>query len=293
MPTVDIEQAQTFAAFEGKVQGYTVKGVSLLQKGPALGHGMWVDNVMLEQAKKSAQGKGKIKAKMNHWSGLEDTVGYYENFRIRAGKLVADLNLFESSRSTLQLLEMIESIPESFGVSIMFASDEAEYDAEEDKYFARVRELYSADFVDTPAANRDGVFEAEIDKANEDNMPTEKSAPQAPAFDAQAAIAALTAQVAELKTALETKPQPVEAPVDAPVLLEEKADELANIRAELAAAVTAIKAFAAAPPASKETAPPQEQADDSNPLEITRDQFEKIPVPERSAFFAKGGKLKA
>lgn len=292
MPTVDIEQAQTFAAFEGKVQGYTVKGVSLLQKGPALGHGMWVDNVMLEQAKKSAQGKGKIKAKMNHWSGLEDTVGYYENFRIRAGKLVADLNLFESSRSTLQLLEMIESIPESFGVSIMFASDEAEYDAEEDKYFARVRELYSADFVDTPAANRDGVFEAEIDKANED-MPKEESAPQAPAFDAQAAIAALTAQVAELKTALETKPQPVEAPVDAPVLLEEKADELANIRAELAAAVTAIKAFAAAPPASKETAPPQEQADDSNPLEITRDQFEKIPVPERSAFFAKGGKLKA
>lgn len=292
MPTVDNDKAQTFAAFEGKVQGNTVKGVSLLQKGPALGHGMWVDNVMLEQAKRSALGKGKLKAKMNHWSGLEDTVGYYENFRIRAGKLVADLNLFESSQSTPQLLEMIEAIPGSFGVSIMFASDEPEYSKEEDKYFARVRELYSADFVDTPAANRDGVFEAEIDKANED-MPKEESAPQAPAFDAQAAIAALSAQVAELKTALETKPQPVEAPVDAPVLLEEKADELANIRAELAAAVTAIKAFAAAPPASKETAPPQEQADDSNPLEITRAQFEKIPVPERSAFFAKGGKLKA
>ena len=63
MPTVDNDKAQTFAAFEGKVQGNTVKGVSLLQKGPALGHGMWVDNVMLEQAKRSAQGKGKIKAR--------------------------------------------------------------------------------------------------------------------------------------------------------------------------------------------------------------------------------------
>lgn len=291
MPAVDNDKLKTFAAFEGKVQGNSVRGVSLLQKGPALGHGVWVDNVMLEQAKRSALGKGKIKAKVNHWSGLEDTVGYYENFRIRAGKLIADLQLFESSPQSAQLLEMIEAIPESFGVSISFAADEPEYDKENDKYNARVRELYSADFVDTPAANRDGVFEQPIDNPAED-MPTVTSEPQEPAFDAQAAIAALTAQFAELKAAFEAKPEQV-VPQPAPVLLEEKVDELASIRTDLASAVAAIKAFAAAPVASKETAPPQEQAEDSNPLEITRAAFEKIPVPERSAFFAKGGKLKS
>lgn len=284
---------QTFSAFEGKVSGSSVKGVSLLQEGPALGHGVWVDSVMLQQAKRSALGKGKIKAKLNHWSGLEDTVGYYENFRIRGGKLVADLNLFESSQSVPHLLEMIQTIPESFGVSIVFDKDEPEYDEKEDKYFARVRELYSADFVDTPAANRGGVFQAEIDNTNEDNMAKPEPTTQEPAFDAQGAIAALTAQVAELKAALEAKQEPAPAPAAAPVPLEEKVDELANIRAELAAAVTAIKAFAAAPPAATETAPAQDQGDESNPLEITRAQFEKIHPAERSAFFAKGGKLKS
>lgn len=293
MPVLESDtKGQTFIAFEGKVSGNTVKGVSLLQKGPALGHGMWVDNVMLEQAKRSASGKGKIKAKMNHWSGLEDTVGYYENFRIRGGKLVADLSLFESSPQAAQLLEMIESIPESFGVSIMFAADEPEYNETEDKYFARVRELYSADFVDTPAANRDGVFNQKIDNTDEDMPSITAEAFDAHKTESAAAIAALSAQITELKAALEAKQEPAPAPPPAPVLLEEKVDELANIRAELAAAVTAIKAFAAAPAASAETAPPQDRGDESNPLEITRAEFEKIPVQDRTAFFAKGGKLK-
>lgn len=297
MPTVELEKPQTFAAFEGKVSGNTVKGVSLLQKGPALGHGMWVDNVMLEQAKKCAAAKGKIKAKCDHWSGLDKTVGYYENFRIRAGKLVADLNLFETAPQTAQLLEMIQTIPESFGVSIVFAGDEPEYDKEEDRYYARVRELYSADFVDTPAANRDGVFEAEIDSVSDD-MP----AISVEAFDAykneaasaakvQAdAIAALTAQVAELKTALEAKK---EEPAPTPPAPAPAAPDIAALQAQLTEAITTIKAFAAAPPTSKETAPPQDGGDQDDPLLKTRAQFDAMKQHEKNAFFAAGGKLKA
>ena len=189
---------------------------------------------------------------MNHWSGLEDTVGYYENFRIRAGKLVADLNLFESTPQSAHLLEMIGSIPESFGVSIMFAADEPEYSKSEDKYFARVRDLYSADFVDTPAANRDGVFEAEIDNTNEDNMAKPESTPQEPAFDAQAAIAALTAQLDHLKAALEAKPK------DEPKQDEPKVDQTAALSTQLAEAITLIKSFAAAPPTKQDAAPVNE-----------------------------------
>lgn len=249
MPTVELEKPQTFAAFEGKVSGNTVKGVSLLQKGPALGHGMWVDNVMLEQAKKCAAAKGKIKAKLDHWSSLDKTVGYYENFRIRAGKLVADLNLFESSPQTAQLLEMIESIPESFGVSIVFAGDEPEYDKEEDRYYARVRELYSADFVDTPAANRDGVFEAEIDSVNGDMANDHISKAD---FDAYKAASEKT--IADLKSEFEAKIAELSKPTPpAPAPEPPKPDT--GLAAEVAELKTLLKAFQIAPPSNQPPAP--------------------------------------
>ena len=295
MPTVDIEKPQTFAAFEGKVSGNTVKGVSLLQKGPALGHGMWVDNVMLEQVKKLAGAKGKLKAKINHWTGLDDTVGYYENFRIRAGKLIADLSLFESAPQSAHLLEMIEAIPASFGVSIVFSGDEPEYDKEEDRYYARARELYSADFVDTPAANRDGVFEAEIDKA-ENDMPAISveafDAYKSEAAAASAALAeqlsALTAKLAELQTSLESKKEdPALPPAAEPKPFEQFDAKLEALKETL------LKAFAAAPKASDQQAAPANDQQDADPLLITRAQFEAIHPNQRGAFFAKGGKIKA
>ena len=142
------QELVTFSQFEGKLEGNTVKGVSIIQEGPALGHGVWVDKKALEQVKKLAAGKGRLKAKLNHWSSLEDTIGYYENFRIKSGKVVADLNLFESHAGKAHLLEMIQEMPTAFGVSIMFRGDEPEYDKTNDRYNTRVRELYSADFVE-------------------------------------------------------------------------------------------------------------------------------------------------
>lgn len=124
MPAVEEKELVTFSAFEGKVDGNTVKGVSIIQEGPALGHGVWVDKKALEQVKKLAAGKGRIKAKLNHWSSLEATVGYYENFRIKNGKVLADLSLFDSHAGKAHLLEMISEMPTSFGVSIMFRRGE-------------------------------------------------------------------------------------------------------------------------------------------------------------------------
>lgn len=50
------KEIQTFSAFEGKVMGNTVKGISLIQEGPALGHGVWVDSTTLSQVKRAATG---------------------------------------------------------------------------------------------------------------------------------------------------------------------------------------------------------------------------------------------
>lgn len=285
MPAVEEKELVTFSAFEGKVDGNTVKGVSIIQEGPALGHGVWVDKKALEQVKKLAAGKGRIKAKLNHWSSLEATVGYYENFRIKNGKVLADLSLFDSHAGKAHLLEMISEMPTSFGVSIMFRDDEPEYDKENDRYNTRVKELYSADFVDTPAANRDGVFEAEIDKADEDMPAITVEAFEAYKADAakvQAdAIAALQAEIAALKTALE---KPTETPAP-PVVTGFTAEQLQD------AVSTALKAHYAAPPTNQPAAPVS-QSDDSNPNEKTRQQFEALSHADRNAFMAAGGKLK-
>lgn len=244
----------TFSAFEGKVSGNTVKGVSLIQEGPALGHGLWVDSTTLSQVKQIAAALGKVKAKLNHWSGIQDTVGYYENFRVRGGKLLADLNLFESHPGRETMLEMIQTIPESFGVSIMFRGGEHEYDKKNDRYNTRVSDLYSADFVDTPAANRDGVFTAKIDKLENDMAEATKQETQPDAFDAKAAITALESQVAELTKALAAKS---DKPADEPKK-EDKPQESA-LSAEIAELKTMLKAFAAAPPTKQEPAPANEQ----------------------------------
>lgn len=262
------KELKTFSAFEGKVMGNTIKGISLIQEGPALGHGVWVDSVMLSQVKKLGAAAGRVKAKLNHWSGIQDTVGFYENFRIRGGKCLADLTLFDSHEGKDALLEMIETIPGAFGVSIMFRPDEAEYDKTNDRYNARVRELYSADFVDTPAANRDGVFEEGIDKG-ENDMP----AITVEAFDAykaeqEAAKAALQAKLDELTAALAAK---ADKPADPPAAPEPPKPDaaFAAITEKLTSLETALKAFAAAPPTQTHPAPPSEAGNNDQPKPVT------------------------
>ncbi len=279
----------TFSAFEGKLEGNTIKGVSIIQEGPALGHGVWVDKTMLSQVRKLGKAAGRVRAKINHWSGIQDTVGYYENFRVSGNKCLADLTFFESHEGTQLMKELIETVPKSFGVSIMFRPDEPEYDKTNDRYNARVRELYSADFVDTPAANRDGVFEAEIDKGENDMANATQPAAPADAFDAKAAITALESKVNELVAALAAKAEPEPKPV----VVEDKPQESA-LSAELAEVKALLKAFTAAPPTKTEAAPVSEREEQPvpDPLLKTRKEFEALSHAERNTFFIKGGKLK-
>ena len=185
------EEIQTFAAFQGKVSGNTIIGVSLIQEGPALGHGVFVDKRSLNKFKSLAIEKGRVKAKLNHFSSVQDTVGYYENFRVSKGKLLADLTLFDAHSGKEMLLEMINEIPSTFGVSLMFSADAPELDKESGNYMTRPRGLYSADLVDTPAANADGVFSADEIDSEEDVMPID---PPAPAPEPQVDFSALIAE---------------------------------------------------------------------------------------------------
>ena len=243
------EELQTFAAFQGKVSGNTIMGVSLIQEGPALGHGVFVDRKSLGQFKALAMAKGRVKAKLNHFSSVQDTVGYYENFRVSKGKLLADLTLFEAHAGKDMLLEMINEIPSAFGVSLMFAADSPELDKESGNYMTRPRGLYSADFVDTPAANADGVFSADQIDSDEPVMvePEKPEAPEDPSFVSEFSalsekIEQLTAQMAAYEAKLATECEKIAADIKA---FAEKPAADVELQARLAAAAPAPAAFSA------------------------------------------------
>ena len=242
------DELKTFAAFEGKVAGNTIQGISLIQEGPALGHGVFVDRKSLGQFKALAASKRKLKAKMNHFSALESTVGYYENFRISKGKLLADLSIFDSFSGRDALLEMIEKIPSEFGVSLMFKALEPELNSADGKFYTRANDIYSADFVDTPAANRDGVFSVAIDNDEPVMVEPEKpEAPEAPSFVPEFSalsekIEQLSAQMAAYEAKLASECEKIAADIKA--FAEKPAVDL-ELQARLSAAAPAPAAFSA------------------------------------------------
>jgi hypothetical protein len=291
----DFSDPQTFTAFEGRVNGNIIKGVSLIQKGPALGHKhqgyqIVVDDKALREFARIAKEMSRVKVKFNHFTGIQDTVGFAQNFRVSSGKVLADITLLKTHPSKEMLLEMVDEISGTFGVSLNFGISEHEWDDANEVYYVRPKSIFSADFVDTPAANKDGVFEAGIDSAENDmaNLTVEAfDAYKSEAAKAQSdAIAALSAEIAALKAALE-KPADPPAPAAAPETV--KPD--AALSAEIAELKTLIKAFAAAPPTNQPVVPPNEP-DSGDPLSKSRNDFEALSHTDRNAFMAKGGKIK-
>ena len=70
-----MEPVITFAASAGVIDSEAgiIRGVSLITKGPALGHGVMIDDKTLEQVKAAAeQYSGGLKVKLNHSGGAGD-----------------------------------------------------------------------------------------------------------------------------------------------------------------------------------------------------------------------------
>jgi hypothetical protein len=133
-----------------------IEGVSVISVGEAKGHGLFVDATTLQEVKQCAESyAGGVKVNLDHGAGIKDIVGFCDNFRIIGDKLVADLNLLENADRRAYVLEIAEKLPDTFGISIAFSGPVREIDG---KSFASCTELYSADLVQTPAANPTGLF---------------------------------------------------------------------------------------------------------------------------------------
>lgn len=133
-----------------------IEGVSIISVGEAKGHGLFVDDITLQEVKACAESyAGGVKVNLDHGAGIRDIVGFCDNFRIVGKKLVADLNLLETAEKRAYVLEIASRMPDTFGISIAFSGPVRERDG---RSFASCTELYSADLVQTPAANPTGLF---------------------------------------------------------------------------------------------------------------------------------------
>jgi hypothetical protein len=131
-------------------------GVSVITTGLAKTHDKVVDAKTLRTVKESAESyPGGLKVKMEHGTDAKDIVGVLKGFRIDGSQLKADLHLLKNSQWFSQVVEMAETIPDLFGLSISFSCEIEEIDGLK---CARCVEIYSADIVDTPAANANGLF---------------------------------------------------------------------------------------------------------------------------------------
>jgi hypothetical protein len=206
------------------------KGISVITAGPALGHGMVIDADTLEQVVRAGNDLGQVKVLSDHSSSVSNIIGYLENFTLDGGRVRADLTLFESHEGFAYFSELIGTLPGQIGFSISFSG--VPRMAEDGTQLADVSTLYSVDLVTTPAANPTGVYSARVDTRKSLNMDTTvkesapvieaaPEAPAAPAFNAEQAIAALSARIDELvgkfaakfEAVVEDAPAVAEAPV--------------------------------------------------------------------------------
>jgi hypothetical protein len=219
-------------------------GISVITAGPALGHGMVIDADTLEQVVRAGNDLGQVKVLSDHSSSVSNIIGYLENFTLDGGRVRADLTLFESHEGFAYFSELIATLPGQIGFSISFSG--VPRMAEDGTQLADVSTLYSVDLVTTPAANPTGVYSARVDTRKSLNMDTTvkesapvieaaPEAPAAPAFNAEQAIAALSARIDELvgkfaakfEAVVEEAPAVAEAPVaeEAPAVVEAPAPE--------------------------------------------------------------------
>jgi len=165
-----------------------IRGFSMITVGEAVGHGMWIDDVMVEQtAAAAAAARLGVKVRFTHpglsGDGLGKFLGRAKNGRVDGQQARADVHFARAAHNTpdgdlaTYVMDLAEEDPEAFAASIVFKPDrkaEEQFvadNSDEDGEFtspdprntkhlfhARLAALRAVDAVDQPAANPDGLF---------------------------------------------------------------------------------------------------------------------------------------
>lgn len=174
-----------------------ILGAVAITRGEALGHGQWVDVEMLDSVANALNQRGGWKVRFTHPDMSSDGLGKFLG-RAYGGRresdrvIIEEMHIAETARDTPDgdlggyILRLAEEDPEAFGLSIVFYEDaDAAYQfmdehAGEDGVFAspdelnvdnlphvRMESFRGVDFVDSPAANPDGLFHRETEMATQ------------------------------------------------------------------------------------------------------------------------------
>jgi hypothetical protein len=220
-----------------------IEAVSIISVGEAKGHGLYVDAQTLREVKACAETyAGGVKVNLDHGAGIKDIIGFVDNFRIVGEKLLGDLNLLQNADRRAYVLEIAEKLPDTFGISIAFSGPVREIGG---KCFASCEELYSADLVQTPAANPTGLFSFEVKSVDKISKQME-DAPEIeiePKED-EVSIADLLSRLSALESAFGDYKKAMEAAPEEPKEEAPKDSEMAKLEAKLD---TIISNFGAAP----------------------------------------------
>ena len=173
-----------------------IRGVSVITKGEALGHGLWIDDVTLAQVTEAINaGRYGIKSRFTHpglsGDGLGKQVGRVMDAEAAGDQVLADQHFIQSAHKAPDgdlaeyLMSLAEEDPEGYGLSIAFKHDAeamerfvAEHSTDgsfrspdpdnlQHLPHVRIQEIRAADAVDEPAANPNGLFHREQDIARE------------------------------------------------------------------------------------------------------------------------------
>jgi len=155
-----------------------LRGVSIITRGPALGHGFVVDDVMLKQVSDAINSHaGGVKVRLKHVWGWGDTDGVEillgrvsPDTRIEDDKVLGDIvfgkygdKLPGKGDAKGYLLDVADDDPDKIGLSIVFEPDAYEEQADDDTGLplpplGRVKDVIAVDFTDDPAANPGGLL---------------------------------------------------------------------------------------------------------------------------------------
>lgn len=200
-------------------------GISVITAGPALGHDMMIDAETLNQVQLLGEASEPVKVLADHSNQIDRIIGMLYGFRIDGNRVRADLELLSNHPDVEYFSELIQKLPDQIGFSISFSGIPDE--DENGTRMARVTDLLSVDLVTEAAANA-SVYSQPVD--NTVRLMTETKveavtpaveaapapAPEAPAFDAKAAIDTLSARLDEALTKLAELSTKLSAPVAAP-----------------------------------------------------------------------------
>ena len=107
--------------------------VSLCTRGEALGHGFWIDGVMLQQIVEQMQALGRIKSRFTHpdlcSDGMGKALGIVTNGVLEGDQALGDLSFYENAHHAPDgdlagyVLGLQAEDPRAFGLSIVFKHD--------------------------------------------------------------------------------------------------------------------------------------------------------------------------